>query len=82
MVRRKLCRREGLFGPSLTKSSHMCSHAHTHRGTRTHRSTFQLSNGLGSGSRTLQCSPLLVKPQTKFLDSDSLSNTCTMSSRA
>lgn len=64
------------------KEAHTCVHMCTHTEAHTHRSTFQLSDGGGSGSRTLQCSPLLVKPQTKLLDSGSLSNTCTMSSRA
>ena len=82
---------EELPGPSAThKGSLECLHVHTHtgtcvnayRGAHTHIYTFWLTDGRGSGCRTIQHSPLLVKPQATFLDDHSLSSACNMSSRA
>lgn len=72
-----------------------CMNTHTHAYTDTHTHSFshtgahtyryshncQLGDGRGSSNRHVQLTHLLVKPQTRFQDSDFLSHICSMSSR-
>ena len=78
----KLCRRAGLLGPFVHTQRLIgmcaCAHTHTHTYTHTYNYSFRLRDGRGGPSRTIHTDDVLVKPWTKFWDSDYLPNTCNL----